>query len=724
MTSNNGTFRLSGGKDFTTTASLANSGVVRTGPGSTLTVSGAFTNFGTYRTDIAGTPASGQYGFLTATGAATLSGTFDVVTDAAFTPVFGDAYDVVRYASRSGTFATHTGIDPYYRHAYDPGATNLLRLSVGQGPVASAGGPYLLDEGGPAVALDSSLSADSDGTIASYAWSPATGLDNPASATPNLTPPDDNTTYDITLTVTDDDALVDSDTATVTVQNVPPVITGVTLPATANEGSPVNLQVTFTDQGTDDTHVAFINWGDNSGHSDAATSPLALQHTYTAPGNYTVDVCIQDDDLGQVCTDRNIAITNVNVPPQITPIGTPYHGSEGDSVFANYDLTDPDGPNPLTYSWSVPAGTPATFSDPTDPFPTLHTTDDASFSMTLEVCDAGTPAACDTATFPVVLENTAPVITFFSVPATADVGESITAGYSTFDPGNDPVTVTFNWGDGTQPGTSSTHTYTAQGTYTVTACPSDGAVTGPCATDTITVDDAGVNGAPNAENDTATVTTGSGGTSIAVLNNDFDPDDDAFTVTAFQNPSAQGGTVSCTAFTCTYTPAAGFTGTDTFTYTITDQPATGPSLTDTATVTVTVADNQPPVADNDTATVKSNSQGNQIFVLENDFDPDPGDSIVISAFQTPSAQGGTVSCSTIANFGPCTYTPAAGFTGTDTFTYTIEDEGGLTDTGTVHVTVQPNQGPVAEDDAYTVTPTAAAAPCRCCSTTRTRRATT
>ena len=169
--------------------------------------------------------------------------------------------------------------------------------------MASAGGPYLLDEGGPAVALDSSLSADSDGTIASYAWSPTTGLDNPASATPNLTPPNDNTTYDITLTVTDDDALVDSDTATVTVQNVPPVITGVTLPATANEGSPVNLQVTFTDQGTDDTHVAFINWGDNSGHSDAATSPLALQHTYTAPGNYTVDVCIQDDDLGQVCTD-------------------------------------------------------------------------------------------------------------------------------------------------------------------------------------------------------------------------------------------------------------------------------------------------------------------------------------------------------------------------------------------------------------------------------------
>ena len=708
LTSNTGTFRLSGGKDFTTTASLDNSGVLRTGPGSTLTVSGPFTNSGTYRTDIAGTPASGQYGFVTASGAATLGGTFVVITADAFTPVFGDAYDVVRYASRNGTFGVHEGIDPHYRRAYDPGNTNLLRLTVGQGPVASAGGPYLLDEGGSAVALDSSLSADPDGTIVSYAWSPATGLDDAASGTPSLTPPADNTAYDITLTVTDDDGLEDSDTATVTVQNVPPVISGVTLPAAANEGTPVNLQVTFTDQGAADTHVANIDWGDSTGHSDAATSPLALQHTYTAPGNYTVDVCIQDDDLGQVCTDRSITITNVNLPPQITPIGTPYHGSEGDSVFPFYDLDDPDGPEPFTYSWSVPAGTPATFSDPSDPFPGLGTTDDASFDITLEVCDDGTPAACGTAAFPVVVDNTAPVITFFNVPSDAEVGESISAAHSTFDPGDDPVSVTFDWGDGTQPGITPAHTYTAQGTYTVTACPSDGAVIGPCASDTITVDDASVNGAPIAGNDTATVSTGSGGTSIAVLNNDLDPDNDAFTITAFQNPSAHGGTVSCTAVTCTYTPAAGFTGSDTFTYTITDQPSTGTPLTDTATVTVTVADNQPPVADNDTATVRTNSEDNQIFVLGNDFDPDD-DPIAIVSFQASTPEGGTVTCSSTANFGPCEYTPAAGFTGADTFTYTITDRpgspDGLTDTGTVHVTVQPNEAPVAEDDAYTVAPT-------------------
>ena len=54
-----------------------------------------------------------------------------------------------------------------------------------------------------------------------------------------------------------------------------------------------------------------------------------------------------------------------------------------------------------------------------------------------------------------------------------------------------------------------------------------------------------------------------------------------------------------------------------------------------------------------------------------------------SAFDNPSANGGTVNC---AGTGVCTYTPAAGFSGTDTFDYTISD-GNTTNDGTVTVTV-------------------------------------
>ena len=49
--------------------------------------------------------------------------------------------------------------------------------------------------------------------------------------------------------------------------------------------------------------------------------------------------------------------------------------------------------------------------------------------------------------------------------------------------------------------------------------------------------------------------------------------------------------------------------------------------------------------------------------------------------------------------GTVTYTPAANFTGTDTFTYTVRDGNGGSDDGTVTVTVDPvNDAPVAVDD--------------------------
>jgi hypothetical protein len=49
-----------------------------------------------------------------------------------------------------------------------------------------------------------------------------------------------------------------------------------------------------------------------------------------------------------------------------------------------------------------------------------------------------------------------------------------------------------------------------------------------------------------------------------------------------------------------------------------------------------------------------------------------------------------------------TYTPAAEFDGSDSFTYTIDDDHGGQATGTVTVTVLPNPGVVVEGTLYTV----------------------
>ena len=52
--------------------------------------------------------------------------------------------------------------------------------------------------------------------------------------------------------------------------------------------------------------------------------------------------------------------------------------------------------------------------------------------------------------------------------------------------------------------------------------------------------------------------------------------------------------------------------------------------------------------------------------------------------------------------GSFIYTPGAGFTGTESFNYTVRDSSGLTDTGRVTFTVVPNAAPVATGDAYSL----------------------
>ena len=141
-----------------------------------------------------------------------------------------------------------------------------------------------------------------------------------------------------------------------------------------------------------------------------------------------------------------------------------------------------------------------------------------------------------------------------------------------------------------------------------------------------------------------------------------------------------------------YTPPAGFNGTATFQY----QAVDGGTPSNVATVTITVTGvNDPPVANNDTATGTSGAPI-QIAVLANDSDPD-GNPLSVSAVSTPTAMGGTVT----HNGQTVTYTSALNFVGTDNFTYDVSD-GALTSQATVTVTVQANTAPVAVADSATV----------------------
>jgi uncharacterized repeat protein (TIGR01451 family) len=208
---------------------------------------------------------------------------------------------------------------------------------------------------------------------------------------------------------------------------------------------------------------------------------------------------------------------------------------------------------------------------------------------------------------------------------------------------------------------------------------------GGTATATVTVTTA--NAAPTA-NDDMINTPPNTPVDLDVLVNDADPNGDSLTVTGVTAPPASEGTVAFTGSRVTFTPTSSFAGTSRFGYTISD----GHGGTASGTISVDVANADPTAAD-DVLSVPAAASGEQLLVLANDTDPN-GDSLTITA------AGPAPGVSVAADGLSIRYTAPAGYAGTLTFPYTIDDGHHGNDTATVTLTVA-NGRPTAYD--FTVT---------------------
>ncbi|WP_197040323.1 Ig-like domain-containing protein, partial [Mycobacterium sp. URHB0044] len=221
-------------------------------------------------------------------------------------------------------------------------------------------------------------------------------------------------------------------------------------------------------------------------------------------------------------------------------------------------------------------------------------------------------------------------------------------------------------------------------TYTAT----DGGLTSDPATVTITV--TAVNDIPVAIDDTFTtnedtVLTGN------ILTNDTDVEGSTLTAAVVTGPS-HGALVLNANGSFTYTPVANYNGSDSFTYTATD----GSLTSDPATVTITVtAVNDTPVAVDDSFTTNEDTvlTGN---ILTNDSDVEGSN--LTTAVVTGPGHGALV----LNANGSFTYTPAANYNGTDSFTYTASDGTATSPAATVTITITAvNDTPTAVDDGFT-----------------------
>ncbi len=412
--------------------------------------------------------------------------------------------------------------------------------------------------------------------------------------------------------------------------------------------------------------------------------------TYTpAPdfnGTDSFSYTVTDGSSAPVSATVAITVSQVNDAPVA---GDDVLGTNEDvagSLDVSLDDSDVDG-DVLTYTVPATTAQGGTLTNVDGvvtytPAPDFNGTDSFSYTVT----DGSSPPVSAAVSVVVFAVNDVPVAGDDSLVTSEDLAGTVDVSANDSDVDGD--TLTYVVPATTAQGGTLTHTagiveYTPPAnyvgtdgfTYTVT----DGNSAPVSATVAITVDP--VNDVPIAGDDVI-VTNEDSAATLDLGANDSDPDLDPLTW-SIPTTTAQGGTVTTVGSSVTYTPAPEYSGADSFTYTVTD----GNSAPVSAAVTITVNPvDDPPSALNDTGVTLENTP-TTIDIGANDSDQE-GAALTWTVPAT-TAQGGTL---TEAG-GVVTYTPANGFTGNDSFAYSVTDSTTAPVTATVSITV----GPLTDD---------------------------
>jgi PKD repeat protein len=227
---------------------------------------------------------------------------------------------IVSYAWDFGDGSTASGATP--SHTYnmsgsynvsltvtdDGGLTHTDNTSatigevINQPPVADAGGPYAgqLDE---IISFDGTASTDPDGSITSYEWDFGDGV-TASGANPDHSYSQEGS-YNVTLTVTDNDGVNDSSSTTA-------IIASGNLAPVADAGGPysgsVDADVQFDGSGSSDPDGSIISylWDFGDGAQSTLVNP---SHSYFETGTYNLTLTVYDDSGASDAISTTVEIT-------------------------------------------------------------------------------------------------------------------------------------------------------------------------------------------------------------------------------------------------------------------------------------------------------------------------------------------------------------------------------------------------------------------------------
>jgi len=323
-------------------------------------------------------------------------------------------------------------------------------------PTADTSGPYN-GSVGLSVILDGSPSSDSDGTIVAYVWDFGDG--NTGTGVSLVHAYSSGGTFNVSLTVTDDDGATSTASTTVS------VVAGNTAP-TANVNGPylgtVGSSVSFSGNGSSDSDgtLASYTWQFGDGSTGTGVTPT---HAYSAAGTFVVSLTVTDDDGANSTAYTTASISAPNTAPTANANG-PYSGTVGSPVsFDGSASSDLEGVI-SSYAWNFGDGSTATGVNPTHTYASA-----ATFTVTLSVTDSGGLTDSATTTAAIGNQPTLPVADPGG-PYDGFASEAVSFdGSGSADPDGGAIQAwDWDFGDGSMgTGEAPTHIYVADGTYVV-----------------------------------------------------------------------------------------------------------------------------------------------------------------------------------------------------------------------------------------------------------------
>ena len=265
--------------------------------------------------------------------------------------------------------------------------------------------------------------------------------------------------YTLRLTVTDDQGSNTVREVEVDIVNGPPVIDPVVVPA-ATEGTPVAFSATATDPSGDGFDFTW-DMGDGT-----ILYGADISHSYTDDGFYYGTLTATD--VRGAASEEPFTVIVDNADPIIVNLSANYV-TESAPSHLTASATDPGLLAVLTYTWDLGAG-----SDLVEGAIVDHTfPDSGSWPVTLTVTDNDGGVAVQVLV--VEVGNVDPTIDTLLGVLFANEGDPVPFTASASDLGGDPITYTWDFGDGNIGyGDVVQHAYGNDGNWLVTVTADDG----------------------------------------------------------------------------------------------------------------------------------------------------------------------------------------------------------------------------------------------------------